>query len=473
MPELWWNMMKKTGGNILKKINILIFIVICTIFIFFVNAFSLGGQNNFQLKLDKEGYLQLGYWEENTDNDSHNGAPKALNINLDEVDLSKNIPSISLYESNNFNDVSLTISRVISYLEMSFLQSVDNTLIEDYQYNKSDLCSIDFIDNMVASISSGKNTIPQVLQILMQYGCKPLSEGSNKDFQRFKIDDVKRLTRNFGYVDNDGITNFIQLLYYNIPVVAGMVLPDENKWEFMIGDGVINSDEANIITSKIHGDYESLNAQSVIVSGYNNSNEFLYLMCPNRDKSVVITFDAAKKLLFESYYLLYKPFVDISLSFHYEFKENEFKQAKLKYNDETGFIHIEDVFKLRDRFYLNISLIKSAHLYVKNINPDGEITTLFPLYKNYEHESTWVRFGRDYRLPAGLNNYSFGISSGIDYLVFIVSEEKISKNDLYNDKTDIDVEEIDNLDYLKENIFENLLSDYNASLYVLELTSTE
>ncbi len=473
MPELWWNMKKETGGNILKKINILIFILICIIFIFFVNAFSLGGQNTFRLKLDKEGYLQLGYWEEENGNDSFDGAPKALNINLDEVDLSKNIPSIDLYDRTNYNDVSLTISRVISYLEMSFLQSVDNTLSDEYHYNKSDLCSIDFIDKMVSSVSSGKNTIPQVIHILMQYGCKPLSGNRDKDFQRFKIDDVKRLTRNFGYVDNEGITNFIQLLYYNIPVVAGMVLPDSNKWEFMIGDGVINSDEADIITSNINGDYESLNAQSVIVSGYNNSNELLYLMCPNRNKSVVITFEAAKKLLYESYYLLYKPFIDISLSFHYEVKEDEFKPAKLKFNDDTGFIHIEDVFKLKDRFYLDISLIKSAHLYVKNINPTGEITTLFPLYKNYEHESTWIRFGRDYRLPAGSNYYSFGITTGIDYLVFIVSEEKILKSDLYNDKTDIDVKEIDDIEYLKKNFFENLISDYDASIYVLELASTD
>jgi hypothetical protein len=441
-----------------------------------VELFSLGTQNSYSLKFDKEAYLKFGYWEDAklSNSSDKEGDPNSRDIIIDvnHSNISANLPPFNYYENSNLNDVSLSISRVISYLEMSYLQTIDYDSFWDFSYyNEDNICSINYINRMLIPSNTNKITIPEGLQVLSKYGCIPYSGYDGHYYRRFMIDNANRLSKDFGYVDDEGISNFTKVLYTSVPIIAGMVVSDWENMNSVIDDGMIVGEEAENIISNIREDYESINAQTVIITGYDLDKEYLYILDPFKNEPNIITFDATKKLIFESYYLQHKPSMEMGVSMFSKKGYGSYNKEIVEIDENTGFLKVNTVFNPNDEFYLDVSLIKSSHLYIKNINPTGNLKTLFPLKKYYEDESTWLRYGRNYKFPYQ-SSYRFGGDTGEDYMVFIITQKKIPHYDLYEDEDSyIELKDNPDMEYFKENVFDDLISDYDAVIYVMRLFS--
>ncbi len=455
----------KFRKNISKLLIIFLFMII-GLAMFIEILFSQSSDDNddkyFELQFDQESY-ENEYKLYDT--------PKGLVST--EYKLENTMPDISLFKDMIYNDVSWSISMVISYLEKNNNSNSDS----NNGYSKYNMCSPSYV---YSNINSGlyKNTIIKGLKLLESKGCLSIEEErkNSSHYKRFllKKGETRRLTQEFGRVELQDMYAVIDSIMDNIPVIVGC------KTFYKMNEKIKNQEyihEWDIDIDKTSTD----RGHTMIITAYNEEYKDKYMafkvMSPLKDEPFWITKEAYTELILEAYRLQYMPHGNLSVEIILD-KESKGENVKnivpFRKEGDENYMYINEKIKQNDKLKSNGDYIKinyvltneSSNLYVINIppKPDNKVSIFSPA----KNKNAFRTLNHENKPIAG--KFTDDHTEGKELILFILTGyQPIDIYYIQNKEIDIvDKNTIEAKEELVKHLKEDIEPD-NIDLYILEL----
>ncbi len=399
----------------------------------------------------------------------------------------------------------------VGYAYKSFQELWNNELAE---YSEEWICSPAYLYN---SLNGGKDegvTLTRALTELKYEGCLPISimpynvsdwstsppKGYDRQKEKFKISDYVSLINGVRATKEE--IEEIKEAVYEEPIVIGSMVSLKPSWEnffdFKAGDYVIDKEEALQISES----YSNGNGAShaMVIVGYDNKKYGGAFKVMNSwgdqwgDGGFFwVSYAAAQLTFLEAYRMIdeTEEFIEenisgtiiiepdsreekeyilpIKLNLYSKIgSDGEYKKYPKKYDSETRFFSIDNVFKKgRDKFQVSVQSSDNYCLYFINITPSGRVVPLFPKGKN---DSARIYKNKEYRFPSADGTWEFGGDTGRDLFVIIVSEDELERSE-YSPRRKAKDYQTKTVPIMTSQVFKKLDGRDDVRIYALELFS--